>query len=103
MEDKEHSTHVSSKRLAHKNEIANDDKVRTGKIDAGTKVRVDFVNPKPEIGLVAAVAFGAGCMIGSGIFISPRGALKYSGSIGEAIFYFIATAFLSSHSVMSLI
>lgn len=47
------------------------------------EVIIDVVNPKQEIGLWSAVTFGLGCMIGSGIFISPKGALSQSGSVGN--------------------
>lgn len=46
-------------------------------------VDIEYVRPKSQIGLLGAVAFGLGSMIGSGIFISPKGALQYSGSAGN--------------------
>ena len=51
--------------------------------DGKPSITIDVVNFKPQIGLFSAVTFGVGCMIGSGIFISPKGALKNSGSIGK--------------------
>lgn len=38
-----------------------------------------------NIGLMAAVNIVIGVMIGSGIFISPTAALKYSGSVGMCL------------------
>lgn len=42
----------------------------------------EHVGLKRNIGLLSAVNIIIGVMIGSGIFISPTAALKYSGSIG---------------------
>jgi len=52
---------------------------------ANVKIETDVVNPKRHIGLLSAVTFGAGCMIGSGIFVSPKGALHNAGSIGKCV------------------
>ncbi|XP_048209333.1 b(0,+)-type amino acid transporter 1-like isoform X2 [Perognathus longimembris pacificus] len=38
-----------------------------------------------EIGLWSAVSFSAGCMIGSGIFMSPQGVLVHMGSPGGSL------------------
>lgn len=43
---------------------------------------VEQVGLKRGIGLMGAVNIIIGVMIGSGIFVSPTNALKYSGSIG---------------------
>lgn len=50
---------------------------------------------KREMGLVAAINVIIGVMIGSGIFISPQDALKYSGSIGACIVVWIACGIIS--------
>lgn len=49
----------------------------------GIGVDIEYVRPKSQIGLIAAVAFGIGSMIGSGILISPKRALQNSGSAGN--------------------
>ena len=51
-------------------------------------VIVDVTKPKVHIGLFGAVTFGMGSMIGSGIFISPTGALQNAGSIGTLVSFF---------------
>lgn len=43
------------------------------------------VGLKREMGLLAAVNIIIGVMIGSGIFVSPTAALKYSGSVGMCL------------------
>ncbi|XP_045215477.2 b(0,+)-type amino acid transporter 1-like [Mercenaria mercenaria] len=48
-------------------------------------ITIDVAKPKVHIGLFGSVAFCMGSMIGSGIFISPTGALQNTGSIGMSI------------------
>lgn len=54
------------------------------------ELTMDVVNPKRHIGLLSAVAFGVGCMIGSGIFVTPKSALSNSGSIGNITHNFVS-------------
>lgn len=49
---------------------------------AAVKEEKTDVGLKQNIGLLAAVNIIIGVMIGSGIFVSPTAALKYSGSVG---------------------
>lgn len=55
------------------------------KILAAIKEEKSNVGLKQNIGLLAAVNIIIGVMIGSGIFISPTAALKYSGSVGMCL------------------
>lgn len=50
---------------------------------------------KRNIGLMAAVNVIISVMIGSGIFVSPTAALKYSGSIGMCLIVWTACGLIS--------
>jgi len=44
----------------------------------------DTVKLKRSLGLTDAVAIIIGGIIGSGIFVSPKGVLLYTGSVGKS-------------------
>ncbi|KAL4234403.1 hypothetical protein ACF0H5_006050 [Mactra antiquata] len=50
---------------------------------------------KPRIGLLTAISFVVGSIIGSGIFISPKGALVNSGSVGLSLVIWAASGVLT--------
>lgn len=55
----------------------------------------DVVKMKKELGLLDGVAIIVGVIVGAGIFVSPKGVLFYSGSIGVALIVWIVSGLLS--------
>lgn len=53
------------------------------------------VKMKKELALIDGVAIIVGIIIGAGIFVSPKGVLRYSGSVGQAITVWIMSGLLS--------
>lgn len=53
------------------------------------------VKMKKELSLLDGVAIIVGVIIGSGIFVSPKGVLKFCGSVGQAIIVWIISGVLS--------
>uniref|UniRef100_A0A182WXC5 Amino acid permease/ SLC12A domain-containing protein n=1 Tax=Anopheles quadriannulatus TaxID=34691 RepID=A0A182WXC5_ANOQN len=71
-----------------------------GKAVAGTSESPDAgggggIEMKKELGLMDGVAIIVGVIVGAGIFVSPKGVLLYSGSIGVAIIVWILSGVLS--------
>lgn len=56
---------------------------------------IDRISVKRRIGLFGAITFIIGGIIGSGIFVSPKGALENSGSIGQCLVIWSVSGILS--------
>lgn len=63
--------------------------------DSDNKGSSDVVKMKKELGLLDGVAIIVGVIVGAGIFVSPKGVLFYSGSIGVALIVWIVSGLLS--------
>lgn len=55
----------------------------------------ESVRLKRKLGVFEGVAVIIGCVVGSGIFVSPKGVLLYSGSIGLSLAVWVASGILS--------
>lgn len=53
------------------------------------------VKLKKELGLWDGVAIIVGIIVGAGIFVSPKGVLENSGSVGQALIIWIFSGILS--------
>lgn len=53
------------------------------------------VKLKKELGLLDGVAIIVGIIVGAGIFVSPKGVLTNSGSVGQALIVWIFSGLLS--------
>ncbi|CAG7822457.1 unnamed protein product [Allacma fusca] len=60
----------------------------------------NVIKLKPRIGLLEAVAITVGAIIGSGIFVSPKGVLISAGSVGLSLVIWVACGFLSLTGAM---
>lgn len=69
-------------------------KKNDGDVAAGAATS-SSVQMKKELSLLDGVAIIVGVIIGSGIFVSPKGVLRFAGSIGQAIIVWVLSGVLS--------
>ena len=50
---------------------------------------------KPEIGLFSSVTIIVGCIVGSGIFLSPKSVLDNAGSVGMSMVVWVVSGIFS--------
>ncbi|XP_038070441.1 cystine/glutamate transporter-like [Patiria miniata] len=62
----------------------------------GSEASGEGVGLKRQIGLAGCIAFVVGTVIGSGIFISPKGVLQNTGSVGLSLVVWVACGVLST-------
>lgn len=65
------------------------------KVASDTDSSKDGVKMKKELELLDGVAIIVGIIIGAGIFVSPKGVLRYSGSVGQALIVWVLSGALS--------
>lgn len=63
--------------------------------DKKEKAEEEVVHLRREIGLLPAVSFIIGTVVGSGIFIAPKGVLMNSGSVGLSLLVWALCGVLS--------
>ena len=78
-------------------------KARYGSIertDENDEAKDQQVKMKKELGLLEGVAIILGIIIGSGIFVTPKGVLKEAGSVGLSLLVWCLYGFLSMIGVL---
>lgn len=86
----------ASDNLTPKNVFNETDAIDKPKVTSGGDGESDGdVQMKKELGLIDGVAIIVGVIIGAGIFVSPKGVLLHSGSIGEALIIWVLSGVLS--------
>ncbi|XP_077355938.1 cystine/glutamate transporter [Festucalex cinctus] len=68
---------------------------KTEEDDGGHRPEGETVHLRREIGLVPAASFIIGTVVGSGIFIAPKGVLLNSGSVGLSLVVWLLSGVLS--------
>lgn len=71
-------------------QVLRPDATAAGPNDDGEGIKL-----KKELGLWNGVAIIVGIIVGAGIFVSPKGVLKNSGSVGQALIVWIFSGILS--------
>ncbi|KAA8580245.1 hypothetical protein FQN60_005780 [Etheostoma spectabile] len=71
--------------------------------DKKEKTEEEVVHLRREIGLLPAVSFIIGTVVGSGIFIAPKGVLLNSGSVGLSLLVWALCGVLSLFAVASYV
>uniref|UniRef100_A0A0K0DKC0 Amino acid permease n=1 Tax=Angiostrongylus cantonensis TaxID=6313 RepID=A0A0K0DKC0_ANGCA len=56
-----------------------------------------------KLGVLSATSYVVGSVIGSGIFISPKGILQYAGSVGLSLIIWVLAALLASLTAINYI
>lgn len=75
--------------------IPTGDHVEEGKLSPEPKSPDDRVCLKPKMSLLNGCTVIVGSIIGSGIFVSPKGVLKHTGSVGLSLVVWIACGIYS--------
>ena len=65
--------------------------------------QVESTKLKRELGLFNGVGIIIGIIVGSGIFVSPKGVLLYSGSPGLALVVWVVSGIISMVSIILII
>ncbi|XP_017840608.1 Y+L amino acid transporter 2 [Drosophila busckii] len=76
-------------------DVPSDEKPRARKASTDSSSQGSGVQLKKQIGLIDGVAIIVGVIVGSGIFVSPKGVLKFSGSIGQSLIVWVLCGVLS--------
>ncbi|KAH9515726.1 b(0,+)-type amino acid transporter 1 [Bulinus truncatus] len=73
---------------------------KNGHNKAGVVVETERVELKRELGLIGATSMVVGIIIGSGIFVSPKGVIESTGSIALCFIVWVLAGFISLGSAL---